>query len=192
MNKKLIIIYLIVFFFSSLVYISKTDFTFMSYKNEKPLYIKYFFIWISTLLITYSLYITNNTINNYILPIFLFFNIGILLIISINNDKFKNKLHLISLIGIVYLLITFSSINNFKVKNGELININENWFYLYIPILILWFVTSSYLSLQSKIICILLILYPLLYPLNEYFIHRLFSLVAVYLLLNLPKKYKLL
>lgn len=33
-------------------------------------------------------------------------------------------------------------------------------------------------------ICVALILYPLLYPMDEYFIHRLFSLVGVYLILN--------
>ena len=182
----IIIFYLIVFFFSSIVYVSKTDFTFSSYGIEKSLYLKYFLIWISTLFITYSLFITNNIINKYVLPILLFLNVGVLLFISIKNDNFSNKLHYISLIGIIYLLITFSN-DKFNTINGKLINIDKKWIYIYIPILLSWFVTSSYITLQSKLICVALILYPLLYPIDEYFIHRLFSLVGVYLILNYKK-----
>ncbi len=179
----IIIFYLIVFFFSSIVYVSKTDFTFYSYGIEKLLYLKYFLIWISTLCITYSLFITNNIINKYVLPILLFLNVGILLFISIKNDNFSNKLHYISLLGIIYLLITFSN-DKFKTINGKLINIDKKWIYIYISILLSWFLSSSYITLLSKLICVALILYPLLYPMEEYFIHRLFSLVGVYLILN--------
>lgn len=50
----IIIFYLIVFFFSSIVYVSKTDFTFSSYGIDKPLYLKYFIQWKSILFIVYS------------------------------------------------------------------------------------------------------------------------------------------
>lgn len=182
MNKILLKVYLIITFFSSVLYIYKTDFTF-SDKKEKPLYIKYFLIWISTLLLINSLYYTNSIINNYLLPLLLFLNVGIIIIISLNNDNFSNKFHIIPIIGIIYLLVTYR-INNFKTNKGILINIDKRWIYHYIIILILWFITSSYLRTISKIICILLIIYPLLYPLEEYFIHRLFSLIGVYLIIN--------
>ena len=184
MNQTLRKFYLIISFIASSLYIYKTDFTF-SDKKEKPLYIKYFFIWISTLLLIYSLYYTNSIVNNLLMPLLLFLNVGILIIISLNNDNFSNKFHIIPIIGVIYLLVTYR-INKFKTNKGILINIDDQWIYHYIIILILWFITSSYLPKVSKIICILLIIYPLLFPLEEYFIHRLFSLIGVYLILNFP------
>ena len=105
-------------------------------------------------------------------------NVAILLLISYCCDKFSNKFHYISLIGIIILLISFK-IDNFKMNMGFLESVDEIWIYSYIIVIIFWFVTSSYLSNTAKLLNILLILYPLLYPLNEYFTHRVYTLVGM-------------
>ena len=81
------------------------------------------------------------------------------------------------MIGILYLLYTFNY-QDFKVKHGVLINVNREWILSYIVILILWYLTTSksILSSGEKLFCILWILYPLLFPMEEYFIHRVFIL----------------
>ena len=86
-------------------------------------------------------------------------------------------MNLIPLIGILYLLYTFNY-QDFKVKHGVLINVNREWILSYIVILILWYLTTSksILSSGEKLFCILWILYPLLFPMEEYFIHRVFIL----------------
>ena len=177
MNQILKKIYVIIFLLSSIVYVSKIDFTFTSYKDNKYMEIKYFLVWIATIFISYSLYYTNEIVNKYILPILLVLNVAILLLISYYYDKFSNKFHYISVIGIIILLISFK-IESFKINMGYLENVDETWIYSYIIVIILWFVTSSYLSNTAKLLNILLILYPLLYPLNEYFIHRVYILVG--------------
>lgn len=177
MNQILKKIYVIIFLLSSIVYVSKIDFTFTSYNDNKYIEIKYFLVGIATIFITYSLYSTNEIVNKYIFPILLVLNVAILLLISYYYDKFSNKFHYISLIGIIILLISFK-IENFKMNMGYLENVDETWIYSYIIVIIFWFVTSSYLSNTAKLLNILLILYPLLYPLNEYFIHRAYTLVG--------------
>jgi len=187
MNKQLQTVYVIVSFTSSMLFISNLDLTFNDRVN-RPLNVKYFLIWIATLSILYSLYKTNQYVNKYILPLLLFLNVGILLVISLHNNKLTH-IHILSMIGIVYLLLTYKY-KDFEIKNASLVQANESWIYQYIFILGLWFVSSSYLHDTSKIICCLLVVYPIFFPMEEYFIHRSVSLVAVYLVLNAPLKLK--
>ena len=183
MNKTLLPFYTIATIISIALFLYNVDLSFKDRVN-RPLNIKYLVICISSVFLLYSLYKTNKYVDEYILPILLFINVGSLLFISFHNNKLTN-IHIISIIGIVYLLITFNY-KDFKIKNGTLVKPNKSWIYQYIIILGLWSLSSSYLTKKSKIICSLLIVYPLLFPLDEYFIHRIVSLVSVYFVLNFP------
>ena len=78
---------------------------------------------------------------------------------------------------LIYLLMTFD-FEDFKFKDGILIKVNKKWIFSYIILLSIWFLLlpSEYVTLYSKLGLVVLILYPLLFPLEEYFIHRASSL----------------
>ena len=65
-----------------------------------------------------------------------------------------------------------------EIKNGKLVNPNKTWIYKYIIILSVYFllIDDKILSKFSKVGNIILLLYPLIFPLDEYFIHRIYSL----------------
>ncbi len=135
--------------------------------------------WVYKLILVYSglvcaiiSLIFNNGVNDkYVFPILLFLNILILCYVSLFHEiKYIN---IISLIGILYLLVTFNY-KDFELKNGILINPNKFWIYVHIIILCFYYLISDFIKLKFSFI--ILVLYPLIFPLNEYFIHRLFSL----------------
>ena len=123
----------------------------------------------------YSLFYDNKTINNYILPILLVINIAILFFVTLNNKY--TIINILPLFGIIYLLYMFN-INEFQFNKGKLINLNKEWIYEHIIILLIYylFLNESAMELNDRIGAIIIILYPLLFPLNEYYIHRIFSL----------------
>lgn len=128
---------------------------------------KVILIHISSFLILNNM--RNKIINHTILPLLLYLNIAILLIVqySINKKAF------FSFVVLIYLLLTFH-FKDFKFKDGILMKLNKKWIYSHIILLSVWFLLlpDKYVSLYSKLGLIALILYPLLFPLEEYFIHR--------------------
>ena len=140
MNKLLQTIYVVVFFISSRLFISNLELSFKDRVN-RPLNIKYLIIWVATISILYSLYITNKYVNKYISPLLLFLNIAILLFISFHNNELTT-IHVISIIGIMYLLLTFKY-KDFEIRKGSLLQPNKQWMYHYIVILGLWYLSTS-------------------------------------------------
>ena len=132
---------------------------------------KVILIHISSFLILNNM--SNKIINHIILPILLYLNIAILLIVqySINKKAF------FSFIILIYLLLTFH-FKDFKFKDGILIKMNKKWIFSYIILLSIWYLLlpNECVTLYSKSGLVILILYPLLFPLEEYFIHRAISL----------------
>lgn len=148
-----------------------------NYKPYNWIY-KIILIYVSLLCIIISMLTNINIINTYLIPALLFFNIAILFYVTLSNSF--TLINLISLLGIAYLLITFNY-KDFKINKGLLIKPNKIWIYMHIIILSIWYLLSNteLLSNMGKIVTIILILYPLLFPLNEYFIHRGFSLAFI-------------
>jgi len=171
MNNILKYIYIILFFISVIFFLIRAN-TLYKYKGW---FYKLILLLLSGIFMTISLYYNNIYLNDYILPILLYLNILILIYITIRNKK--NNLDYITILGLIYLLLTFK-IKNFKIKNGKLINPDIEWIYSSIILLILYYILSNNNSITyySKIGLILLILYPLLFPIDEYFIHRIYSL----------------
>ena len=174
MNKHLQKFYVLLFIISIILFISKIK---ELYKYKGWFY-KSILLILSGLLVTISLYYDSKIINEKLIPIGLYLNIFILIYITIRNkQEFSDY---ILLIGILYLLYTFK-LDNFKIKRGKLINPDVRWIYYYIIILILYFLFSNSKTIgnQSKLGLILLVLYPLLFPINEFGIHRIYSLCFI-------------
>jgi len=144
------------------------------YKNyDKKWFLKQFFILIVFIIFIINMQYNNYVINNYLLPLLLFLNIALLIFITFNH-KF-NFINYLVLLPIIYLLYTFNY-KDFELKNNCLLkNPNKKWIYSYIIILSIYFLFSNFI--RSKICLILLVFYPLLFPINQYYIHRIFSLV---------------
>ena len=141
---------------------------------EKRWFYKIILVYCGLISIIASL-ISDNVFNNkYILPFLLFLNLLILFHTSLIHEiKYIN---LLPLIGILYLLCTFNY-KDFEFKNGLLIKPNKNWIYSYVILLILYFFISDFI--KYKFSHTILVLYPLFFPLDQYFIHRGFSLSIV-------------
>lgn len=140
---------------------------------------------IAFLIYTFNLYFNNHFINKFLLPFLLFLNIFLLIISELYITK-NYLVSLLSCLGLFYILAIFNY-KDFEINNGFLIKPNEKWIYLYILTLIIFF-TFSYFT-KTKIIAIFGVLYPLLFPLNEYYYHRLFTLFFGYALLNYNELY---
>lgn len=177
MNVSLKLLYIILFVLSCFVYTQKYHLLI----DKKYIYldIKYILVLFACISIMVSLY-RNYPINDiYVVPLLLFMNVGILLLMDINYKP--SYVHCLSMLGIVYLL-TIYNYKEFEVNRGILVNPNKQWIYLYIAILSLWFVTMNkkQTTLRSTVALFTLILYPLLFPINEYLIHRSFSLLGLF------------
>ena len=190
MNRHLQIMYTLIVLVSFIIYICNFKYT-EAYIN-KPQKIKYFIMALSGVIGIYSLYKTNKYINKYILPLLIFLNVAILLYVSLYESDF-NIIHIISIIGLLYLLLTFNY-KDFELLNGDLLYPNKSWIYKYIFILGLWFISSSgkgwvtpNYPILNKIISCLILVYPLLFPIQEFFIHRVGALVLTYMILNIIK-----
>jgi hypothetical protein len=157
---------------------------YINYTPKEWLY-KTLLIYIALLILIISMQMNIDIINTYFLPFLLFLNVAILFYITLSN-KFT-LINLLPLLGLTYLLFTFDY-KEFKINKGLLINPNKKWIYDSIITLCFWYLLTdvNVLSKTGKIINIVLILYPLLFPLNQYFIHRTFSL-AFFVSLNLKK-----
>lgn len=175
MNNSLKLLYIILFVLSIFVYTQKYHLLI----DKKYIYldIKYILVLFISISIMVSLYTINPINDIYVFPLLLFMNIAILLLIDINYKP--SYLHCLSMLGIVYLL-TIYNYKEFEVNRGILVNPNKQWIYLHIAILTLWYVTMNkkQTSPRSTTACVILILYPLLFSINEYFIHRVVSLIA--------------
>ena len=144
-------------------------------KHKIEWFYKKILILIGLICISISM-LKNNIINDkYILPIILYINIAILIYVTLNNTF--NYINLLPLIGIIYLLYTFNY-NDFLIKNGILVRPNKKWIIESVIVLILYYLLSSnkIISIKNKLWFSLLIVFPLLFPIKYYFIHRVFTL----------------
>jgi len=192
MNNSLRTFYTIIVIVSLIIYLANLD---ISLTRNPSKAIKYLTLCLSGVIGVYSLYNTNKYVDKYLLPLLIFLNIGILLYISIDDNELTN-IHVLSMVGIIYLLLTFK-FNELELKNGILVQPNKSWIYQYILILGLWFISSTGRGwimpnnpVLNKILSCMILVYPLLFPIEEFFIHRCGALVVAYLMLNLPLKLK--
>ena len=130
-------------------------------------YYKSFLIILVTFII---LNLSNNKITNiYIIPLLIFLNVLILLYIQYTIDK-NNY---ISYFLILCLLFTFP-FKSLRMKNGNMVNVNKRWIAMYVILLTLWFILipKKFGPVNYKLFSIFMVFYPLIFPIEEYFIHR--------------------
>lgn len=140
-------------------------------------YYKSFLVILITFII---LNLSNNKITNvYIIPLLIFLNILILLYIQYTIDK-SNYVSYFLILG---LLFTFP-FKSFIMKKGIMINPNKKWIIFHIIILSIWYMllSNKFIPSINKIALLIMILYPLIYPIEEYFIHRLSALCLLFIL----------
>jgi hypothetical protein len=82
---------------------------------------------------------------------------------------------------LVYLLYTLK-FESLKMRNGKFVNIDKKWLMLHLFLLLFIYqdndCMTNHIRLMLKPI-VLVSLYPLLFPLDEFLIHRLLSLCIV-------------
>lgn len=168
--KPYIFLIPILFFFTSKISLNK----YPPQWKYKILFLFFtlFIFWIN---INYNFEI----INEYIVPYCLFINILIILYFTINENF--NFLDLLRLIGILYLLFTFKR-KDFIGKKGSLVKLNNSnikWTISYIIIISLWFLleNKNFFTIKEKFSSIIILYFPLIFPLKEYYLHRMFILV---------------
>ncbi len=176
MNQSIQTSYLSMFIVSILVYVY--NWNVFADKKYTLFDCKYLLILAISISMTYSLYVKNIINDEYIFPSLLFINIGILVAFSVKY-KNTNVFHLMSLFGIIILLVSFHR-NKFYIKQGILTNPDTHWIYSSIAILLLYYITMRKHSTKRATIAIcLLVVYPLLFPIQEYFIHRIYTLLFI-------------
>ena len=169
----------VLLFFISIYFIIQTPLN--QYKRWLP---KSILFSIGVIIYIFSIFVNNNYINKYILPLFLFLNIAILIFTT-----FSYKINLLNIFGLIGLIffIMFFNYKEFEFKNGLLIKPNKFLIYFYILILSIYFLLTTYVAIFDKIYLIIILYYPLLFPLNEYFKHRIFSLLFITSTMNYLK-----
>ena len=136
-------------------------------KNDRYLP-KFIIMVICVFVLIYGINYNNYYINNYLVSIVLFINIFILLKMCF---PFKTTSDYITLLGIFLLLITFN-FSKWKVKNMILEDVDYNWIYLKTIILTIMYLFSTCSPTGWGIKLLFPLYVPLLFPLNQYIIHR--------------------
>ncbi len=164
-----------ILFIISFYFIINTPKKHFNYNNKIQWQFKFAIIYIAMFTLFLCIYYDNKYITKYILPFFIFINVVWLIYAPFFMD-YKHKInwtYFIPLILTVYLIFTFK-FKDFYSKNGILLNPNENWFYLYVISIVLW--TIFICNDCNKLHSIILTIYPLFFPFNEFLLHRGFSL----------------
>ena len=65
------------------------------------------------------------------------------------------------------------------MRGGQFVNPDKKWLYFHLFLLLFIYYDNSCISNDKSLPIILISLYPLLFPLNDFLIHRLLSLCIV-------------
>ena len=130
-----------------------------------------------------SFFYTNIYINKYIVPILFLINIIWCIYASITFKNIKLWRRILGVFFILFplLILDFSRL---EIKKGLIINADKKWIYLHTFFLLLWYVLSGVIKNYSRLILSLVLLYPLLFPIEEWGIHRVGMLNFVVFLAN--------
>ena len=161
--------YLYIIFFIISIYCTINT----SYKIHKKWLPKALIFYFGVLCYIISITSNNSIINKYIFPFAVFINILILIYITLSHKL--SLLNLLGLLGLLYFLYTFNY-TDFELSNGLLVRTNKELICLYVISLIIYFCLTDYVHIYNKIGLTILVLYPLIFPLNEYFKHRIITL----------------
>ena len=163
-----------------IVFILWLFFLLLSYKKIKPRIwvVKLILLYLAFAFVIYSMWNRNKIIDNYVITILFLLNILIIIPICLFRDKDKFWKDILKTLVIMYLLFTFK-FDNFKMKKGKFVNVDKQWLIIHLFVLLFIYQDNNcwgqYKLFNIKPI-IWVSLYPLLFPLDEYLIHRSLSL----------------
>tara|TARA_B100000674_G_scaffold497912_1_gene533500 strand:- start:4713 stop:5249 length:537 start_codon:yes stop_codon:yes gene_type:complete len=143
--------------------------------RPKEWFYKLCIVFLGCIFIIYSIFSDNRF--EYIGTIILVLNVGILIFLTKNGNKYIENGLKILLIYLILIIINIGVV----IKRGKIVNVNKSLIYNYILILSIWFLFSNNTILNRKYIGLhlFLLLYPLFYNIEEYFIHRVFLIFIV-------------
>ena len=192
-EKKFIIIITIGLFtlFSSLIVknneyltyifiITSWYFLFTSYRKIRPKkwLAKLFLVHLGMTFVLYSVWNKNKIVDDYGITISFLLNILIMFPLCLFHRKEKLWRDIFKIIVLLYLLFTFK-FENFKMKRGKFINVDKKWLLIHLFVLLFIYQDNVCMPNQNMSFvkpAVLVSLYPLLFPLDEFLIHRVVSL----------------
>ncbi len=155
-------------------------FLLIPYKNYKPKmwYIKMLLLYVGLTAVIYSIWNKNDINDNYIIPILFLLNIIIVFPICLFKNGKMFWRDLLKCFMLIYLLYSLD-FNKLRMRGGQFVNPDKKWLYFHLFLLLFIYYDNSCISNDKSIPIILISLYPLLFPLNDFLIHRLLSLCIV-------------
>ena len=155
-------------------------FLFTSYRKIKPKkwFAKLFLVHLGMTFVLYSVWNKNKIIDDYGITISFLLNILIMFPLCLFRKKDKLWKDYLKIIVLLYLLFTFK-FENFKMKKGKFINVDKKWLLIHLFVLLFIYQDNVCLPKQNMPFvkpAVLISLYPLLFPLDEFLIHRVVSL----------------
>ena len=166
MLNVLSVFYGIIFLFCIFFILTK-----QTYYNKIVFLPKLILLFLAFVFILLSFFYTNIYIDKYIVPILFLINIcwAIYASITFKNINIWRRIMGIFLILFPLLIVDFSRL---EIKKGLFINPDKNWIYLHTFFLLLWYILSGVIKNYSRLILSLVLLYPLLFPIEQWGIHR--------------------
>tara|TARA_B100001559_G_C16496368_1_gene620965 strand:+ start:2469 stop:3092 length:624 start_codon:yes stop_codon:yes gene_type:complete len=158
-------------------------FLMIPYKNYQPKswFLKMFLLYLGLTAVVYSMWNRNKLVDEYVIPILFLINILIIFPICLFRDKNKFWRDILKVGIVLYLLYTLK-FGSLKMRNGKFANIDKKWLMIHLFLLLFIYQDNNCMSNNIGLILkpvVLVSLYPLLFPLNEFLIHRLLSLCIV-------------
>ena len=135
-------------------------------------------IYICFLLVFVSMFINNSLINKYLIPLITFINVLIVVILMLEEISSNDYLKIISLIGFIYIFITFDY-KRWEIKKGILINPDTKIIVLQAIVLTFWYIIADNNNIEktyTRYILVCLVLLPLVFPLKYYLYIRIILL----------------
>ena len=155
-------------------------FLLIPYKNYKPKmwYIKMLLLYVGLTAVIYSIWNNNDINDNYIIPILFLLNIIIVFPICLFKNGKMFWRDLLKCFMLIYLLYSLD-FNKLRMRGGKFVNLDEKWLYFHLFLLLFIYYDNNCISNEKSVPIMLISLYPLLFPLNDFLIHRLLSLCIV-------------
>lgn len=156
------------------------SFLLVPYKNYKPKiwYIKMLLLFVGLTCVIYSMWNKNDVNDNYIIPILFLLNIIIVFPICLFKNRKKLWRDLLKCLMLIYLLYSLD-FNKLRMRSGQFVNPDKKWLYFHLFLLLFIYYDNDCITNDKSFPIILISLYPLLFPLNNFLIHRLLSLCIV-------------
>jgi len=174
MNLNILIIFVFIIWLTLLLQTPLKNY------NLKPTWLmKTMAVYLFFLLVFVSMFINNSFNTKYLIPLVGFINFLFIVILMIEENSFNNYLEIISLLGFIYLFITFDY-KRWETKKGILINPPTKWIVLQAIVLSFWYITANNKNITknyTRYIFTFIVLLPLLFPIKYYVYIRITILV---------------